>query len=85
VVLNGKGVRSYPNPHGPNPARRPELVHAGHFLGVFPLAAHQPAIVKNLRAEVFHKAVERLRLSSDQLPSEFNFGVAFQGQYRFSL
>jgi hypothetical protein len=41
--------------------------------------------VKNLRAEVFHKAVERLRLSSDQLPSEFNFGVAFQGQYRFSL
>jgi DNA-binding beta-propeller fold protein YncE len=29
VVLNGKGVRSYPNPHGPNPARRPELVHAG--------------------------------------------------------
>ena len=29
VVLNGKGVRSYPNPHGPNPARRPEPVHAG--------------------------------------------------------
>jgi YVTN family beta-propeller protein len=29
VVLNGKGVRSYPNPHGPNPARRPDPVHAG--------------------------------------------------------
>ena len=29
VVLNGKGVRSYPNPHGPNPARRPEPRHAG--------------------------------------------------------
>jgi hypothetical protein len=29
VVLNGKGVRSYPNPHGPSPARRPEPVHAG--------------------------------------------------------
>ena len=29
VVLNGKGVRSYPNPQGPNPARRPEPVHAG--------------------------------------------------------
>jgi len=29
VVLNGKGVRSYPNPHGPNPARRPEPLHAG--------------------------------------------------------
>ncbi|MGO9616007.1 MAG: alkaline phosphatase family protein [Bryobacteraceae bacterium] len=29
VVLNGKGVRSYPNPQGPNPARRPEPLHAG--------------------------------------------------------
>jgi DNA-binding beta-propeller fold protein YncE len=29
VVLNGKGVRSYANPHGPNPARLPEPVHAG--------------------------------------------------------
>ncbi|MGO9232242.1 MAG: alkaline phosphatase family protein [Bryobacteraceae bacterium] len=29
VVLNGKGVRSYANPHGPSPARRPEPVHAG--------------------------------------------------------
>ena len=29
VVLNGKGVRSYPNPRGPNPARRPEPAHAG--------------------------------------------------------
>ncbi|MGA2038900.1 MAG: bifunctional YncE family protein/alkaline phosphatase family protein [Bryobacteraceae bacterium] len=29
VVLNGKGVRSYSNPHGPNPARRPEPLHAG--------------------------------------------------------
>jgi DNA-binding beta-propeller fold protein YncE len=29
VVLNGKGVRSYPNPNGPNPVRRPEPVHAG--------------------------------------------------------
>ncbi len=29
VVLNGKGVRSYPNPDGPNPARRPEPLHEG--------------------------------------------------------
>ena len=29
VVLNGKGLRSYPNPQGPSPARRPEPVHAG--------------------------------------------------------
>ncbi|MGB7758178.1 MAG: bifunctional YncE family protein/alkaline phosphatase family protein [Bryobacteraceae bacterium] len=29
VVLNGKGLRSYPNPHGPSPARRPEPVNAG--------------------------------------------------------
>ena len=29
VVLNGKGVRSYPNPHGPSPARRPEPLHEG--------------------------------------------------------
>jgi DNA-binding beta-propeller fold protein YncE len=29
VVLNGKGVRSYPNPHGPSPVRRVEPVHEG--------------------------------------------------------
>ncbi len=29
VVLNGRGLRSYPNPQGPNPARRPEPVHEG--------------------------------------------------------
>jgi YVTN family beta-propeller protein len=29
VVLNGRGVRSFPNPQGPNPARRPEPVHEG--------------------------------------------------------
>src|SRR5262249_39825108 len=29
VVLNGKGVRSYANPHGPSPVRRPEPVHQG--------------------------------------------------------
>jgi YVTN family beta-propeller protein len=29
VVLNGRGLRSFPNPQGPNPARRPEPVHLG--------------------------------------------------------
>ena len=29
VVLNGRGLRSYPNPGGPNPIRRPEPVHQG--------------------------------------------------------
>jgi YVTN family beta-propeller protein len=29
VVLNGRGVRSFANPQGPNPTRRPEPVHAG--------------------------------------------------------
>ena len=29
VVLNGKGVRSYPNPNGPNPTKRPEASHLG--------------------------------------------------------
>jgi YVTN family beta-propeller protein len=29
VVLNGKGVRSYPNPHGPSPGKKAEPVHAG--------------------------------------------------------
>jgi DNA-binding beta-propeller fold protein YncE len=29
VVINGKGVRSYPNPNGPNPLKRPEPVHEG--------------------------------------------------------
>jgi len=29
VVINGKGVRSYPNPNGPNPGKRVEPVHAG--------------------------------------------------------
>src|ERR1039457_1341426 len=50
-----------------------------HFLGVLPMAAHQPAIVEDLRAEVFHKAIERSRFFSDQLPREFSFGVSFQG------
>ena len=45
----------------------------------------QPTVVENLRPEVFYEAVERLRLSSNQLPRKCNFGVAFQGQYRFSL
>jgi YVTN family beta-propeller protein len=29
VVLNGKGLRSYPNPRGPSPVRRVEPVHEG--------------------------------------------------------
>src|SRR6516165_9931012 len=29
VVLNGKGLRSYANPHGPNPMRRPEVADDG--------------------------------------------------------
>ncbi len=29
VVLNGRGVRSFPNPQGPNPTRRPEPAHEG--------------------------------------------------------
>lgn len=29
VVLNGRGQRSYPNPRGPSPVRRPEPVHQG--------------------------------------------------------
>jgi YVTN family beta-propeller protein len=29
VVINGKGVRSYPNPKGPNPGKRIEPVHGG--------------------------------------------------------
>jgi DNA-binding beta-propeller fold protein YncE len=28
-ILNGRGVRSYANPNGPSPARRPEPVHQG--------------------------------------------------------
>jgi hypothetical protein len=56
-----------------------------HLLGVLAVAAHQPAIVENLRAEVFHKAVERLWFSSNQFPREFDFGITFQGRYRFSL
>jgi len=28
-VLNGKGMRSYANPNGPNPSKRPEPVHEG--------------------------------------------------------
>jgi hypothetical protein len=28
-ILNGKGLRSYPNPDGPNPMKRPEPVHEG--------------------------------------------------------
>jgi YVTN family beta-propeller protein len=29
AVLNGRGLRSYPNPGGPNPMKRPEPVHEG--------------------------------------------------------
>jgi len=29
VVLNGRGLRSLPNPHGPNPTRKPEAAHIG--------------------------------------------------------
>jgi YVTN family beta-propeller protein len=30
MVLNGRGLRSYPNPQGPNPTRRPAPVHQGN-------------------------------------------------------
>jgi DNA-binding beta-propeller fold protein YncE len=37
VVLNGRGVRSYPNPLGPAPIKRPETAHLGtteiHYVG----------------------------------------------------
>ncbi len=29
VVLNGRGLGSHPNPHGPNPTSRPEAAHKG--------------------------------------------------------
>ncbi|MCU1263072.1 MAG: beta-propeller repeat protein [Bryobacterales bacterium] len=29
VIVNGKGLRSYPNPKGPSPLRRPEPLHEG--------------------------------------------------------
>src|SRR5207245_6743026 len=29
VVLNGRGVRSFPNPKGPSPVQKPEPVHLG--------------------------------------------------------
>jgi YVTN family beta-propeller protein len=29
VILNGKGLRSYPNPHGPNPLKKGEPLHEG--------------------------------------------------------
>ena len=29
IVLNGRGLRSYPNPNGPGPLRRPEPLHGG--------------------------------------------------------
>ena len=29
AVMNGRGAGSFPNPHGPNPSRRPEPVHLG--------------------------------------------------------
>src|ERR1039458_4379750 len=50
-----------------------------HFLGVFAVAAHEPTVVEDLGAEMFHKAVERLWFSSHQLPREFYFGFTFQG------
>jgi hypothetical protein len=39
-----------------------------HFLRVFTLPAHQPAIVENLGAEMSYKAVKGLRFAGDQLP-----------------
>ena len=51
-----------------------------HFLGVFAVAAHQPTIMKNLGAEVFHKAVKRSWFSGHQCPREFNFGFSVQSQ-----
>src|ERR1022692_1945439 len=34
VVLNGRGLGSHPNPHGPNPTRRPEASHKGETAAV---------------------------------------------------
>src|SRR5260370_11323723 len=35
VVLNGRGERSFPNPQGPNPLRKPEPVHLGVKAGEY--------------------------------------------------
>jgi hypothetical protein len=51
-----------------------------HFLGVFAVAAHQPAVVKNLGAEMFHKAIKCFWFSSNQSSGEFNFRLSVQGR-----
>jgi hypothetical protein len=42
------------------------------------MAAHQPAVVKNLRPEMIDEPVKRFRLPCKQLTRQFDFRRSFQ-------
>ena len=49
-----------------------------HFLGVFPLPAHQPTVVEDPGAEIVDKTVEGLRFSGNQSSRKFDFVLSLQ-------
>src|SRR5260370_5847354 len=52
VGLNGRGERSFPNPGGPNPLRKPEPVHLGvqAVQYVCPIVTPTPSVLHTLNA-----------------------------------
>ena len=48
-----------------------------HFFGILSLAAHQPAIVKNLGPEMLDKCIEGSGISRQHIPGQF--GLLFPG------
>ena len=51
-----------------------------YFFGVFGMAAHQPAIVKQLGAEVVDESFERVRRSRRQSARQTGFGFKVQAR-----
>lgn len=86
-ALHQAGVTGDAEDPGPHPFGLAKLVETlehfqqcllRHFFGIFSLAAHQPAVVKDLRTEVVDETVESIRFAGDQPPGKFNFFFALQ-------
>ncbi len=74
IILNGKGVRSYPNPQGPNPSKRAAPSHIG-----------APAPVVEYVARIQTGTAQVLPPFDDVQLSEYSRTVVANSPYRDSL
>ena len=94
AALHQAGISRNAKDPGTHSLRFPQLVEAfeslqqsilRHVFRILPLAAHEPAVLKDLCPEMFYKTVERPGVPRHQPPPEFNLFGSLQIQYRFRL